>query len=271
VNHSFIASAINSEICAKCKKDLIAHSNMAECESCSNIGPVELVYGNMLMCSSCIIKEKVASSEHMSPEKQAERVAEFNEGLAKARLIDDAIKVRTDVFNAETVSIIDLKKLIDEDTSIINKPYALAEELMRRFNQHKAAIFEHNEAIITETNAQRAIQININELANKLRAEEREKLRISDINYKPVALRPSKPSSIKVSKKLDKKELKKYATELGIGEFTLQMVAVQRGISIELAAEILRKSINEAKLQSTNPGAKQVSNLGGGLDDSLKS
>ena len=245
MNHSFIKSA-TSDKCAICKQDAMAHTDMATCQSCDRVGPVDLKYGNFLMCKECQDKEVIAERERMLPANQQARVDSMNAALQHSRDIDNSIQVRTDLFNAATVSIVELKSAIDTDDSIANKPYALAEELTKRFNHFKSVVFEMNEKIIEAGNQQKAIQIYLNQLANTLRAEEREKLKISDINYQPKP--PTKVKSVSTAKgKFDKKELEKYAQELGVAPFTLQMLVVSKGITVETAANMLRKSINEAR------------------------
>lgn len=248
MNHSF-TPIIGINKCAICTYDERAHSDLAQCDCCPNIGPVQ-IYSTMLMCETCIAREKEhesRSDERLTLHKIRENA--LNRAIAEARQINDSILVRTDIFNTETTSITNLKKVIDEDASISNKPYALAEELLRQFNHFKQVIFERNQEIVEANNKQKAIQVYLNSLANQLRTEEREKLKIQDINYKPAA--PVKPRLIKTGRgKFDKIELRKYATELGIGEFILQAFVVQKGITVEQAANILRQSIAKAKSES---------------------
>ena len=214
-------------------------------------------YGGMIVCGNCYAIEMGLLKTNATPAAQQERIEVSNNKMAIAleasRAVDNAIQVRTDLFNAATTSIIELKATIDSDESIANKPYALAEELTKRFEHHKQVVFELSEQIVAAGNSQKAIQIYLNQLANSLRAEEREKLKIADINYKPNPVKPVKTKAIKTTgstKKLDKVELRKYAAELGVSEFTLQMLCVSKGISPETAANQLRKSINEAKSEA---------------------
>lgn len=233
-----------------------------ECEVCDAKDVIiSLHYGNMWFCNECWEKEIKHTETHMSPASQELRVQESNAkqialhevAIQASRAVDNSIQVRTDLFNAATVSILDLKKTIDENTSIENKPYALATELMARFEHHKQVVFEMQQKIVEAGNEQKAIQVYLNQLANTLRVEEREKLKISDISYQPTKVKPVKPATIKTTgtnkaaKKLDKVELRKYAAELGISEYTLQMVVVSKGITVEAAAEILKKSIAASK------------------------
>jgi|SRR5215510_2195500 len=233
---------------------------IGECEVCDKTDvEISCHYGNMWFCDECWAKEDKATKEHQSPEAQQQRVDAYRQSVESrvvetSRAIDSTIQVRTDLFNAATVEIIDIKKAIDENPEITNKPYALAEELTNRFNHFKQVIFDAQEAIVNAGNGQRAIQVYLNQLANSLRAEEREKLKIADINYKPTSkpakVRTISTSQTKKSTKLDKAELRKYAAELGVAESTLQMVVVSRGITVEAAANMLRRSIAEAKSEA---------------------
>jgi len=229
----------------------------AECECCPNVVPEKdiTVYMAMRMCPECLGKEKALQDnlKATAEDRVADSNNRMNQAISAARAVDDSITVRTDLFNAATVSIVELKAAIDHDGNIENKNYALAEELTRRFSHFKDVIFEANAQIVEATNNQKAIQVYLNQLANSLRTEEREKLKIADINYQPKSVKVVKPAAIKTAKKkLDKVELRKYASELGIPEFTLQMLVVSKGITVEQAANMLRKSIKEAKSESDN-------------------
>lgn len=229
------------------------HDTYGPCEVCDLIDTqITVHYGNMWFCKDCWIKEASVTKDLPSVSNTQNVVQNV---LQQAARIDNSVEVRTDLFNAHTVSIINLKAEIDNNPEIINKPYALAEELKNRFEKFKSVVFEYNEKIVEANNAQRAIQVYLNTLANSLRAEEREKLKIADINYKPISVKPLKPKSIgttgtRKSTKLDKNELRKYAAELGIPEFTLQMLVVSKGITVETAANMLRKSLQAAKIES---------------------
>jgi len=232
-----------------------------ECEVCDKVDvTITCHYGNMWFCDDCWAAESAASAQ-MSQEQKDVRVTAYQSSpeakvIDASRLIDNSVQVRTDLFNAATTAIVDLKKSIDENPEIGNKPYALAEVLTERFNHFKQVVFDAQQQIVEAGNHQKAIQVYLNQLANSLRVEEREKLKIADINYKPATVKPAikrvSTSQTKKSTKLDKVELRKYAAELGISEFTLQTVVVSRGITVEAAANMLRRSINESKSESTN-------------------
>lgn len=226
---------------------------VGDCEICDKQSiPVRILAGNISACDSCHNTEKKAQAENMSPENVQKRLDALNERniVKMSQQIDNSIKIKTDLFNAATISIHALKSSIDADETITNKPYALASELMTRFTHFKNVVFELNQQIVDAGNNQKAIQIYLNQLANSLREEERSKLKIADINYKPTTVKIPTPKSATVktpAKKIDKVELRKFAAELNVSEFTLQMVVVSKGITVSQAADILRRSINESK------------------------
>jgi hypothetical protein len=262
MKHSFTPSIGNMLACAICKKDSIAHTDQATCDCCPNIGPVEIRYGSMLMCEPCWAKELAAQLANNTPEKQTERVDALNAAIEASRMQDSSIQVRQDIFNAATVSITELQQAIQVDTAINNKPYHLASELVIRFQGLQTKIFAKQQEVNELATQQKAIQVYLNNMANTLRQEERDKLKLQDINYTPSAPKvkvPKVPSiRTKSTTKLDKVELRKYAAELGIPEYNLQMFCVMKGITPESAAKIMRESINAAKAATTTETSIEV-------------
>ena len=248
----------------------MAQTKIGTCEVCDNPDlSITVHYGNMWFCDDCWDKEQKSTAVHMSPEAQQARVdaanqfynersaamkvgsnntaaIPINEVLQASRKTDASIQVRTDIFNASTVAIIELKKAIDDDVNITNKPFALASELKNRFEHFKNVIFELQQKVVDAASEQRAIQTYMNTLANQLRAEEREKLKLQDINYKPSPPKIAKPKTIKTTgAKVDKKELRKVAQELGVSEVTLKMMVVATGKTISEAAAAIKAMANK--------------------------
>lgn len=233
-----------------------------ECDYCdnteSNIDSLKEWDGDK--CPTCILAEKSIPDK---PKMSEPSPISVNEVLKQSREVDNSVQVRTDLFNAKTLAIVDLKKAIDEDDAIENKQFTLAQELMNRFNRQKSVIFELNEKLVAATNEQRAIQVYLNQLANKLRQEEREKLKLQDINYKPKPVPTQKVTRkrIKLSKKkIDKKELVAAANELGVSQHILHMLIIQKNLTVQEAAKVLKKNIEAAKAKSTAEQVKLMVN-----------
>lgn len=238
----------------------VDHSDKATCEACPNKGTMELYpdINGMLLCPDCISKEELIRN---SPESQQARVNELkasyppgmnilNERLRESHEILNSIKIRSDVFNAETVAIMDIKKTIDADDSIPidQKYFTWVKETTLLNYSLKKAIFENSEEGVRLVNRQQAIQTNLNELANKLRIDEREKLKLINIDYKPTSVKVSKPKENKVgTKKFDRAELKKWASLSGAPEAVLQGICVAKNMSPELAASHYQSIIQATK------------------------
>ena len=241
MNHSF-APGIDPLLCNKCKRPTLDHSDEAICECCPNVGPCE-VYMTMLMCPSCLDKQKElqAKSESEAETRVLSQRENIDARIKEIGTIDSAVQVKSDIFNAETVAIVEIKKLVDSDDSISaeDKNFKLASLLTDRINGFKRAITELNLEVIDKVNAQRAIQVYLNEMSNKLRVEEREKLKLQDINYQPAPQKVSKPRTPKVPK-FDKAELLKWAQFANVPPSIIQMICVSKGVSPEIAANQLK-------------------------------
>ena len=165
-----------------------------------------------------------------------------NEILKQATELDYSLQLDTDIFNANTVSIQELKKAIDDDAnieSVEDKRFKLAAVLVERVSHYKELITGKKQEILEASSLQRSTQQYLNELANKLRQEERDKLKLADLNYEPKPIK--KPSKIS-TKKYDKSGIREWSAKSGIPEFLLQTTCVSRNCSPQDAVHILRES-----------------------------
>jgi hypothetical protein len=242
MNHKFSPALTDTIKCIRCDFDEKSHTDRATCEACGNSGNCEIFAGNMLLCSECIEKEQIAQREN---EKGAlERVSdarnEANRKIEESRKVDTSIRIRADIFNAKTVAIVELKKSIDENPEIENKHFALAKELDTRFQHLKDIIFGLRAEVTEHENEQRAIQTYYNELAKRLREEEREKIKLQDVNYKPIEPKTiRKPRAPKV-KKFDKVEVRKLAKESGFPEQAIQILCMAKNLTPIQAVDLLK-------------------------------
>lgn len=231
MNHSFTPSNLDNTKCQLCSRDEKTHGNEASCDFCNYIGPVDKflwkdgrgIVTTAIGCPSC-----KSEQENQLPET-------VKDILVKKQELDNKIQVLPDFFNAEVISINELRTVIEE-SDIENKPFHLATQLMDRYNHYKQVIFQLQQDIVEKANRQRAVQTELNNLANQLRTEEREKLRIADINYKPavhVKVASAKPIT---TKKFSKKELDATAAEYGVPAMFIQLTATQKNISLKEAA-----------------------------------
>lgn len=254
MNHTFIASSVDANKCAKCKFTKHQHGDNAVCDACPHTGKLE-AFGDLALCRDCMAKEIKIALDYQRPELQEARLAAHKQmeadTLRMSREIDNSLELSPDLFNADTVAIEELRKAIDADDSIPvdKKNLALATELKTRFDKHKQVIFQKQEEIKQEYNSQKAIHQYLNTLSNKLTMEERTKLQIENINYKPtpVTIRTPKINKPKgLSKSEIKTQVKHYANLLGEGyEFMIHTIMTSKGKSPEEAYQWIKKSLEE--------------------------
>lgn len=232
--HSYQDSKLNPNTCSICNHGLIDHTEQAVCESCYKQGPCEIAAG-ILSCEACFNYVQNANSTEMELHQRAiETKRAFQQ-------IDANIKVSTDVFNAKTIAIHKIKTAIDEDPAITNKNFALAQLIEERFLHLKDIIFSRRQEVLEAENEQKAIQVYYNELAKRLRQEERECIRLKDVQYKPIEPIIKKPKAITV-KKFDKDEINRIAADTGVSAVIIQVLCVAKGISPVEAARLYKET-----------------------------
>lgn len=216
----------------------------ATCECCPNQHSKDaplMLFMTMWMCPSCIKQNKAltadsesqASARVQETRDKGEQVIGLNKVLKESMIIDSKVEVKTDLFNAETVAIVDIKKAIDDDPSIVNKNGALAEFLVNRYTGYKEKIFANNAENVELANKQNAIQRYLNDLRNKLTEAEREKYKLLSIDYKPNQVKvANKPiNSVAKPRKYDKAELLKAATRANVPVQVIQMMCVSKNMT----------------------------------------
>jgi hypothetical protein len=254
MDHKYIQSMLTANQCGICRRQEIDHTSEAVCECCSNKAIVNednphnngleifTIPGSsikMLMCAVCIDKEIQGQQEIKNNAES--RVRESNLSMqARLEEVKHSIIERSDIFNAKLPSLIEICKSVDTDETVENKTFRKAELISDLFHHLTGVITEANKVKDNAIGLQRATQAELNILASQLKIEEREKLKLQDINYKPTA-----PKLVKTRvPKFDKTELYKYASEMGIPPSTLQTMASKRKCSVKEAAEILKGMLN---------------------------
>ncbi len=230
MNHPFSPSAINSLLCNQCEREAIDHTDRATCEVCGASGEMNLTSTKILMCLECDYKDmRVRTTDEL--EDRAIRVKH------KFAEVDSQIRISTDIFNAKTVAIHELKKIIDATPSIPadKKYFELASLLSQRYDKLIDIIFGARDEILHAESEQRAIQTYYNELGKKLRADEREKIRLKDATYKPiekvdVKKTPRAPSIKKVDGNEIRAACARHEIPQAIPIITMLMVAKKIGV-----------------------------------------
>ncbi|HWY34241.1 MAG TPA: hypothetical protein VNX68_06310 [Nitrosopumilaceae archaeon] len=201
MNHSFIAMKTNPLICDKCRYDLLSHSSLAVCEACPNRASCEVFTNyhgvNMLLCSDCYKREAEAYVVKQREIADARMLAReslhpANEKITLSQQADRLIQIKSDFFNAQTVAITDLQVAVENDASIENKNYKVAELIKERILTFDAAIFQKRAELAELESKQKATQVYLNNHALKLQAKERELLKLNSPDYEV-----DKPKQIK--------------------------------------------------------------------------
>lgn len=252
MRHNHQPSIADSNICKICKYVELDHSDHATCEACGNTGTCDIVFGNILMCMDCQALESKAQAELVagadSRVEKSRNDSNARVTLAKAMQVDQSIQIIQDIFNAETVAIVEIKSAIDADESVVEKHFLLARAIEERFSHFQVIIDAARDTMVEAQSKQRAIQQYYNDLANRLRVEQREQIKLKDVNYKPLEKRISKPKAPSI-RKFDRAQLIKVAGVLN-KEFphipanlimpNLQTLVISRNMNLEQAANVLR-------------------------------
>ena len=216
MKHKFVKSSLSSN-CQECNYPLIAHTSMALCEVCNQRNSCE-VFEGQLACPSC---ENILKLRKTAPTEEAVEVLEneiyetnIEQGLHKhenkpvellasaAKEIEpptDNIRTATDFFNAETKALAVIEAEINaSELTPDEKVFELVRRTRERYTKFKSILFEAMSVQVEIVNKQRAQQHYLNELASKIRKEEREKYHLADISYVPKEA-PTKVKKAKVS------------------------------------------------------------------------
>jgi hypothetical protein len=259
MNHSFQPSQINKKLCNACKRTEFEHSDLVACEACMNFGSCE-IFNNMLLCRECYAKElmmanhvsivnSVPVNTTLSPEQSRELIqADINEiAVLETRVSDSGVEITTkydyaladlplngnEFFNNKMISIKELENKINNDDAVTNKKYFLAEQLKFRYLSLRKTLLEVTEIQLQAKSEQAAIQVSLNQLAARLTAEERAKLKIEHPDY-VASVAPEKVKKVRVSKA--EQQAENYARIMGI--------------TVEHAKKLLAQSLKEAQHMS---------------------
>lgn len=247
--HTFVGSILDASVCRQCGRNEKDHSDEAECESCGRVGPCELIVeDNILCCELCAARDAEIKAEQAALPKDKNERINVIKLMAQNRQIEYSVKILPDIFNAKMKSIIELHSALSSDESIKNPDFHLA-QLMEKRQNHLDEVFNRNsrenDEIRTE---QRVIQQYYNELANKLRAEEREQIHIKNLEYKPAepkVKKPKAPSTKAVSAKESLPWVEKLEAEFPKAKGTVAgalqaLILVKTAANPEAAYNILR-------------------------------
>ena len=200
------------------------HSLKGDCECCSNTNTqLYIRHGNMAMCESCAAKED-------SLIKTPKQVIEFSQR------VDTTIEVKADIYNAQTVSLTELRGAIwaDETIAAADKEYTFAKETQKRLLHIQSVIFDSK---IAERVLQQELQQSVSRQTEARRAE----FKNFDVNYRPTTITKKEKTvkPVKASQKFNKQELYDVCKKYGVPANGVQTIVISRGMSYEAAAKHL--------------------------------
>lgn len=220
---------------------------LSKCFQCGRLRECDevsvLLTSKLLFCKHCQTERDNYLGELTTSTNQAELF------ISKSAALDARIRISTDIFNAETVAIADIKKVIDEDESITNKHFRLAQAIEVRYKHFAKIVHDKTEEIIELETKQRALQTYFNTLGKELREAERAQLRLKDLQYKPQEpTKVLKPKKEKLAiKTYDIAEIRAAAEKYGVMPNIVQIFCIQRKITPEEAAILVAETMKAAK------------------------
>jgi hypothetical protein len=205
------------------------------CEDCeaANV-PVWKTRGNILMCADCKAKDDAVAIMH-------EEAVAGNKLLQQLRSVDNQSELKADIFNANTVAIVELKGAIWADVNIpeARKQYVYTQELARHFEHQQKVVFDKRAELTAEESIARRWQTAAQEAAGKLTAVEREHFKKLNMAYQPSVktVKPAKSAGTKVTKNYKGNELREACAKYNVPAPIIQLMVIQRGITAEMAAK----------------------------------
>jgi hypothetical protein len=196
-----------------------------DCECCPNTNvQLYIRHGNMAMCEECAKKEDslVKSAKHI---------------IEVSQKIDTTIEVKADIYNAQTVSLTELRGAIWADVSITDsdKEYTYAKETQKRLLHIQKVIFDSKIA-------ERVLQTELQQSVSRQTEARRAEFKNFDVNYRPTTItkkeKTTKPAK-QGKKSFNKQELNDACKKYGVPASGVQSIVISRNMSYDAAAKHL--------------------------------
>jgi len=210
-----------------------------DCDCCTESLDVTLyaIAGGMFACESCRDKQNQAQSV-----------------LNNSHSIDSAVQSKGDVFNAPTVSNIELKGAIENNPAIPaeQKEFEYAREVNARFIHAQEVLFSKRQAVQEAEKVVKEYQKDLQIAVGKLPTHMRTQFKSADVTYSPIpATKTPKPgkSNKPVSETAAKRrEISEAAEKTGVDSYLIRMTLLShKEMTAVQAAEYFLS--NSKKLQ----------------------
>lgn len=212
-------------------------ANTGTCGFCDKENVELVMRHNRLICAEC-----AALSDNTD-----KTAAKVNSVVQAAHIEDEKIKLKQDIFNAATVSFIELRSAIQNDETIppAQKGYKLAEEIEQRILKLQPILFEQREAVQQTENTLYQYVKNLQSVTATLTKEQQEKFKKYDINYNPQSpkfkeAKEKKAKKAKAAKRptnFNRRELPTVCAKYKVPADMVAMIGVQHNITAEEAAK----------------------------------
>jgi len=206
MNHSFVPSRLDTLQCATCSRIEKEHG-ITDCESCGKNTDCELI-GSILMCKSCADREKTITPIEpiqaiLTPEEKLDATMKKVAELVREIDSNESLRSREEFFNAETISVAEIKNRIESDNTIEDKQLTLAKTVQARIEKLRSVIMHLGATRLSMVARAEANQVFLNETVVKLKLEQRAQFKESDLRYKsPEPIKPKKSSKIPSTNKV---------------------------------------------------------------------
>ena len=202
MNHKFKSNASAPATCIECNHDVVTHSEFATCDICKRFPVIVDIYKGYeeyVMCAGCYASENEAALVNKAKLNEASKVipetiqrietefASRNGNDIKDSAIVDLPMNGDEYFNAETIATVELEKrvLSNSDVPEDKKNFDFHQQMQMRQAHLQVALKKGIELLVETRSRLSSIQRSMNVNAAKLRKDERDKLKIADINYVP--------------------------------------------------------------------------------------
>ena len=195
-NHPFLKSIQSSDgslpLCAFCGHTESSHPQFIECQVCSHTDYCSM-YMTLMMCNSC--RDNEIKLQSISQQQAAARV---EESIKQHDNVTEVIRYSSEFYNANVISLEELRKSINNDEEFCCAIQARIEHLTSVLRPAARQTLSDVESEIAIS------QRLLNTTVSTLQREIREKFKSANINYTPSTEKKVKLPSIKSRDPVDR-------------------------------------------------------------------
>jgi uncharacterized protein (UPF0335 family) len=212
-----------------------------DCEACEKTDQVLTVSYGMKLCPSCLSLQTAATESAV------------NNVISDVKTSLEPIQLKTDIHNAETPALMDIRTRIEQDNSIPAelKEVAFCNACIAQMQHFQKIAFDAREAANKADESARVWQLQVQTTISQLRGDLRETYKGLNINYSPTPVKSVKKAAkektpkTRASAKFNVKELYAAAEKYGVDANATRSIMVARNLSADDAAKELAKLLGK--------------------------